>query len=260
MKVVDTFSAFPDKLNLEGLRKYHEKYPEIFDTYFLYHCTDTDERMNKALERYMNDWDSIKKVHQSIKKSLKNIEKKFQTRYQLQFPITVNLIIGAYGSNAFTQREIIPDVTFAMERLTFNEEPLSVIIAHELGHVAHGIISEKHQTDWENVRWDHPYIWLLQEGAATHFSKQIVPNLKESIYFSYDMDGDEWLEFAKKHKREIISSFASDLKNGRNSEEIFKEWFSINGGSTFGYTRLAYYIADCFFQDYISQKDRKSVV
>lgn len=28
----------------------------------------------------------------------------------------------------------------------------------------------------------------------------------------------------------------------KSSKEIFKEWFSINGGQTFGYTRLGYYI------------------
>ncbi|HLR36647.1 MAG TPA: hypothetical protein VK084_01270, partial [Chitinophagaceae bacterium] len=221
MKVMDTFSAFPEKRNLERLREYYEKYPEIFNTYFLHHCQDTDERLNKALERYNDDWKSIIKVHQSIKILLKDITNSYQIKYQLQFPNNVNLIIGAYGSNAYTHREIIPDITFAMERLSFKEEPLSVIIAHELGHAAHGIISENYQMDWKNIQWDHPYIWLLQEGAATHFSKQIVPNLKESIYFSYDLNGDGWLTFAKEHKQEIISNFANDLNSGKNTGEIF---------------------------------------
>lgn len=31
-------------------------------------------------------------------------------------------------------------------------------------------------------------------------------------------------------------------------QEVFREWFSINGGKRFGYTRLVYFLADRFFQ------------
>ncbi|MFC7686426.1 hypothetical protein [Ureibacillus sp. GCM10028918] len=253
MKIIDTFPAFTKEATLERLRQYHENYPEIFNEYFSYHCKNTDERLHKAIEKYPNDWDSINKVHQSIEHLLEEIVQNYQTKYQLDFPITVNLIIGAYGTNAYTHREIIPDITFAMEKLSFEADPLRIIIAHEFGHVAHNILSDGHGMDWKTVHWNHPYIWLLQEGAATHFSKQIIPNLNESIYFSYNNAGDEWLQFAKDNKRGIISRFVKDINSGKSSMEVFKEWFSINGGSTFGYSRLAYFIADCFFQDRVNE-------
>lgn len=246
---MDTFSVFPKEPNVEKLRAYHQKFPEIFRTYFLYHCQDTDERLNNAIEKYTADWESIKKVHQSIGDLIEEAIVTYETKYRLEFPVTVNLIIGAYGSNAYTHREIIPDITFAMERLSFEEDPLRVIIAHEFGHAAHNIISQEHQMNWKNVQWNHPYVTLLQEGAATHFSKKIVPNLNESIYFSYDHTGDEWLKFAKEHKEDIISSFAIDIKREKENVQIYKEWFSINGGSKFGFSRFGYFIADCFFQD-----------
>ncbi|PYF08406.1 hypothetical protein [Ureibacillus chungkukjangi] len=253
MKIIDTFSAFPEELSLDLLRQYYAKYPQIFNTYFLYHCKDTDERLNKAIEKYADDWESIEKVHHSIKDLIEEVVGHYKEKYQIEFPVSVNLIIGAYGSNAYTHREIIPDLTFAMERLSFEENPLRVIIAHEFGHAAHNIISDAHQIEWKNIQWTHPFITLLQEGAATHFSRQIIPDLKESIYFSYDNEGDEWLGFAKANREKIIRCFANDIDNGKTSIEIFKEWFSINGGVTFGYSRLAYFIADCFFQYSIKQ-------
>lgn len=254
MKIIDTFSSFPKQPNIERLRAYYKKYPDIFDYYFSYHCKDTSGKLEQAIDKYADGWDGIKKVHQMIRPLVKDVARKFGENHNLYFPINVNLIVGAYGSNAYTIRKIIADITFAMERLTYEKNPLQVIIAHEFGHVAHHMISDNHETNWTQMQWDHPYIWLLQEGAATHFSKQIVPELNESIYFSYDCEGEAWLTFAKENRKEIISCFVNDVHAGKTSAEIFKEWFSINGGTRFGLTRLAYFIADCFFQDFIWNK------
>lgn len=63
----------------------------------------------------------------------------------------------------------------------------------------------------------------------------------ESVYFSYDERGSEWLRFAQDKKDEIITSFQEDL-NKKLHLDVFREWFSINGGKHFGDTRLGYYI------------------
>ncbi|MEN2465249.1 hypothetical protein [Ornithinibacillus sp. FSL M8-0202] len=254
MRIVDTFDTFPANPSIENLRAYYDTYHKIFNAYFPIHCKNTDERLHQAILKYRTDWDSITLVHERIASLIETTVEKYKKVYQLEFPISVNLIIGAYGSNAYTHRQIIPDITFAMERLTYEKEPLQVIIAHEFGHAAHNIFSNNHEIDWKSVNWNHPYTWLLQEGAATHFSKQIVPGLDESIYFSYKYGEDDWLEFAKGNKQEIIQTFIRDMHSGTASNEIFKEWFSINGGNHFGFNRLGYYIADCMFQDYILEK------
>ncbi|MFD2043284.1 hypothetical protein ACFSTA_02675 [Ornithinibacillus salinisoli] len=254
MRILDTFPSFPQKPNVQRLREYYASYPDVFEVYFSYHCKNTDERLTKALERYRDDWDSIQKVHRQIAGLVEDVVGTYKAKYHLTFPIDVNLIVGAYGSNAYTHREIIPDITFAMERLTAESGPLKVIIAHEFGHATHNIISDQHRLNWKKMRWENPYIWLLREGAATHFSREIVPELKPSVYFSYHLEGDEWFEFAEKHKRSVIREFAMDIRNMKESGAFFKEWFSINGGSKFGYTRLAYYIADCMFQDFVKQR------
>src|SRR5699024_6528497 len=109
-------------------------------------------------------------------------------------------------------------------------------IAHEFGHAAHYILTDRTSMDWNSMEWTSPYVWLLQEGAATHFSRQIVPDLEPSVYFTYDYSGEEWFRFVSKHKRQIIRAFCREMLT-KNSGEVFKEWFSINGGSLYGFNR-----------------------
>lgn len=250
MKINDTFGSFPDNPTISSLRQYYERHSDIFNFYFQIHCKNTDRRLNQALQKYPTDWESIEKVHERIGELIEGIVQRYLLDYQLDFPITVNLIVGAYGSNGYTNHQIIPDITLAMERLSYKEDPLKVLIAHEFGHAAHNIISNNHHMNWKSVQWDHPYTWLLQEGTATHFSKQIVPYLNEDIYFSFTDSGEEWLGFAKENRHEILKRFTVELHSGKSNKEIFKEWFSINGGENFGYTRLGYFVADCMFRDF----------
>lgn len=131
-------------------------------------------------------------------------------------------------------------MTFCLEKLSSSEEHLKVIIAHEFGHALHNILSDNDGMNWSKLQWSHPYTMLLQEGCATYFSEQVTVADK-SVYFSYDDNGKEWLLFAEENKSEIITTFLEDVKK-LTQPEIFHEWFSINGGAHFGFTRLAYFI------------------
>lgn len=253
MQVINTLEAFPINRTLDSLKEYYQKYPTVFDFYFQFHCKNTDERLSQALSKYPADWHSIEKVQSQIGTLIEKITQRYDGLYNLNFPICVYLIVGAYGSNGYTNHKVIPDITFALERLTYDQDPLQVLIAHEFGHAAHNIISNNNQMNWKRVQWGHPYTWLLQEGAATHFSRKIVPNIEESIYFSYKYGEDEWLKFARNNSGEIIESFTRDLQGEKSNQDIFKEWFSINGGKTYGYTRLGYFIADSMFQDFVQR-------
>ena len=73
----------------------------------------------------------------NISEISKNIEdiywkfKSYQKKYNVQFEKNVHIIVGMFGSNAFCQREIIPEGTFCVEKLSPNAEHLKVIIADE---------------------------------------------------------------------------------------------------------------------------------
>ncbi|KGR74348.1 hypothetical protein [Ureibacillus manganicus] len=261
MKIVDTVPHFLDNYqpSINFLRSYYSKFSDIFKEYFLYHCKDTEERHYQSIQRYPQVFNAIQLIHQKIVPLINEVEKNYSNLYDVTFPIDVNLIVGGFGSNAYTYRQIIPNVTFALERLSPESIHLKVIIAHEFGHLTHNILSKEAGNDWSKVDWNSPLTWLFQEGVATHFSRKTVPGLSPSIYFSYDDSGDEWLQFASLHKQEIKYEFGKALKNC-TPLEMFREWFSINGGSKFGYSRLGYFLGDLLFQELVLQVGEKKAI
>jgi hypothetical protein len=238
---------------LTFLRSYYNEYPEIFKEYFAYHCKDTVERHNNSISKYPQTISTIKHVYENIVPIIKEVTDEYSRIYHITYPLEVNLIVGGFGSNAYTHRQIIPNITFALEKLSPEYDHLRTIVAHEFGHATHNIISNEARTDWKQVSWNSPLTWLYQEGAATHFSRRTAPNLHSSIYFSYNEEGYDWLKFCESNKQEIRMAFVRDLLI-ENPQSLFREWFSINGGNRFGYSRLAYFIGDMLFQHLIQIK------
>lgn len=254
MKIIDTVPYFLEKrpLDLLSLRKYHKKYEEIFHEYFLYHCKNTDERLVQELQKYPQQIKLIKEIHQKLPPVIEKVVVQYRERLQINFPINVHLIVGGFGSNAYTHRQIIPDITFALERLSSFDEHLQVIVAHEFGHAAQNILTNNTSINWDKLNWTSPFIWINQEGAATYLSKQIVPYLFDNLYFHYESTSDDWLEFAKSNEKYLKEHFLRDV-DSLSSEDVFLEWFSIRGGSNFQFNRLGYYLGYAFFESQVER-------
>lgn len=242
MKIYNTVPYFLENFEptVQFLQRYHDKYTSHFKEYFLYHCKNAEEKKEYAIKHYPSKINEIKMSNGKIESLINKIATSYNEKYNVEFQKDVHVIVGCYGSNAFTHRQIIPEITFCLEKLSPEEEHLKVIIAHEFGHAVHNILSNKSGMEWSKLQWYQPFVWLLQEGSATYFSKQIV-EAEESVYFSYDSSGNGWLQFAKSNTQEIVNSFLKDFNN-LSHQDIFREWFSINGGNRYGHTRLGYYI------------------
>lgn len=191
-------------------------------------------------------------MYKNIVPVIEEITAEYEKLYKIVFPIEVNLIVGGFGSNAYTNHQIIPDITFALEKLSPKLDHLRVIVAHEFGHAAQNIISDQAGMNWPSVHWTSPLLWLYREGVATHFLRQTVLNVHPSIYFSYNDEGYEWLTFAEQNAEAIKKAFATDYEV-LTREALFREWFSINGGKKFGYSRLAYFLGYMFFQSQMKE-------
>jgi len=226
--------------SLEFLLRYHEKFSDHFIEYFLYHCKNPEEKIAAAIRKYPCQLSAIQESSGKIENLIHQVTLDYKQQFNVYFNRDVHIIVGVYGSNAYTHRQVIPEVTFCLEQLSPKEDHLKVIIAHEFGHALHNILTDQEGMDWSRIQWFHPFTILLQEGCATYFSEKIV-TAEKPAYFSFDDKGAEWLDFAVANQATIIARFLEDTKRQTRSE-IFHEWFSINGGSTFGYTRLGYFI------------------
>lgn len=242
MKINNTVPYFLENYipSVEFLERYHRKFAPQFKEYFLYHCHNSEYKIKNAIQQYPKQMDNMRKSSEKIESLILAIASVYEQRYEVEFTKEVHIIVGAYGSNAFTQRQIIPEVTFCLEKISSCDEHLQVIIAHEFGHVVHHLLSDRNGIDWNTIDWFHPFTTLFQEGCATYLSERVCV-AEKSVYFSYDEHGKNWLQFAKCNKSHIMKKFLNDVEN-YSPMEIFKEWFSINGGLTFGHSRLGYFI------------------
>ncbi|MDZ5472935.1 DUF5700 domain-containing putative Zn-dependent protease [Bacillus sp. 31A1R] len=242
MKIHNTVPYFLENYQptVQFLQSYHDRFQPHFKEYFLYHCKNVDEKMRYAIQQYPSKISEIKKSNEIIETLIYQVASSYEEKYKVEFEKDVHVIVGCYGSNAFTHRQIIPEITFCLEKLSSKEHHLKVIIAHEFGHALHHILTDQLGIEWSELQWSHPFVWLLQEGSATYLSRQI-SEADESVYFTYDSGGSEWLRFAETNTQKIVSSFMEDFKKQSN-QDLFLEWFSINGGKRYGLQRLGYYI------------------
>lgn len=265
MKIVDRTPAFFNLSNhsewsREFLEEhYYQLYPEIFSLYFSNHCPRTDERINSAIERYTDDMEQMKEVAAKLPGIIKKIMRDFKNYFGVELDLQFNIFVGAYGSNAFVEQKVIGQIYFAVEKLSPDSKHLEVIVAHEISHVYHNYLSDQAHLNWSEVEWGHGTNSLFYEGVATYISQQIVKEAEESIYFSYNDLGEEWLAYAKENQSLIASAFLKDVQSGWTFEQE-REWFRLSGGSYFGYNRLGYYLGTAFLHDLVKEVGEEQAI
>ncbi|WP_079527318.1 hypothetical protein [Solibacillus isronensis] len=242
MKIYDLASPFlnqyePSKVYYEN---YFNKHPEIYSYYFENHCHNKELKFDNALKTQPDKIEQMNWITEKLKSLTPQIIKEYEKRFPIKFSKDVYIFVGLGGSNAYTYRSMDPHIAFCVEKFEPNEDGLNVIIAHEFGHAAHHLFTTHNGIDAKDIQWYNPFTWLLQEGVATYLSTLVV-NADQDIYFAYQPD-PEWLSFCVENTKTIINTFQHDIDQSTTAA-IFKEWFSINGGQTFGYSRLGYYIA-----------------
>lgn len=248
-----------DSLSLQDLDTYYAQYPDIFKEYFQYHCPKTEERLTAAIERYSPQMEELKLVANRLPSIVETVMGRFEALFGTKLELNFHIFVGGYGSNAFVERKIIGDVYFAIEKLSSDPVHLEVIVAHEIGHIYHNYLSDQVGIKWSEVDWEHGVTSLYREGIATYLSMLTANSgQKESICFSYNDEGDEWLQFCKENHRKIAKRFLEDA--GQWSFDKEREWFRLSGGSYFGFNRLGYYLGTCFVQDYVKQHDKEAII
>ncbi|WP_421385159.1 DUF5700 domain-containing putative Zn-dependent protease [Bacillus salacetis] len=241
-----------ENITISDLEHYYSMYPEVFTEYFNYHCPKTEERLTAAIEKYPGKIENIRAISKTLPEIITNVLAIYNQRFETNTKLNFHLLVGGFGSNAFVERKIIGDVFFAAEKLSQEESHLQIIAAHEIGHVYHNILSEQIEMDWSKVDWTNGLVTLYREGVATYLSMVTVPGAHESVYFSYDAEGSDWLTFSQENLAQIKQRFLLDAEAGWTFEKE-REWFRLSGGSHFGYNRLGYFLGTAYVKDLVSK-------
>lgn len=242
MKIIDVVEPFVKnyEASVEYLNAYYIKYEKDYEEYFKYHCLHAEEKKHKAIDLHPRKLQDLLPMRDLFLEYIPKITKTYESMFSIHFTKDVHLLVGLYGSNAFTYRQYNPEVSFCLETLTNHKKYIQLIIAHEFGHATHHIYNDIHRIAWNKVDWMNPYTWLLQEGIATYLTTKLVrADLDE--YFTFKEDKD-WALFAHENESRIARKFLEDIEKGVENSLFYKEWFSINGGKHFIYMRLGYYL------------------
>lgn len=242
MKIIDVAEPFVKnyEATIEYLNDYYSKYENDYEEYFKYHCLHVEEKKQKAIDLHPAKLQDILPMRDLFMENIPKITNAYESMFPITFTKDVHLLVGLYGSNAYTYRQYNPEVAFCLEKLPYHEKYIQLIIAHEFGHATHHLYNDIKQISWDKVDWINPHTWLLQEGIATYLSTKIVQaDLDE--YFAFEED-KKWILFAQENESRIANKFLEDVENGIEYGPFFMEWFSINGGNHFTYMRLGYYL------------------
>ncbi|HFK1681083.1 TPA: aminopeptidase [Bacillus tropicus] len=234
-------------IELAVLNQYFTSHPEIYEEYFKYHCPNTNERLSNAIKQYPAKIEDIRIITKTLPIIIQEITNEYRNKYHFDVNMKFHIFVGGFGSNAFVEREIIGDIFFAAEKLSPDSNHLRVIVAHEIGHIYHNVMLQNDGMDWEKAEWADAAVNLYREGVATYFSKQIMKGLDESVYYSYDNDGERCLQYYIENEEQIKKRFLEDYIEGWTFEKE-KEWFRLSGGQYFGYNRLGYFLGTAFVE------------
>lgn len=239
-------------LGMDELEKYYKLHPTIFEEYFTYHCSKTIERLTQAIDLYPQKIEDIITISNTLPSIITEVMNHYKDAFEFGLDLHFNFLVGGFGSNAFVERKIKGQVYFAVEKLSPNPDHLCVIVAHEIGHIYHDVLSDSKQMNWKDVDWTNGMITLFREGVATYLSKKIVTNQEEAVYYSFDENGEKWLDFYQDNRDLVRRYFLIDCSKEWTFEKE-REWFRLSGGKYFGYNRLGYYLGTSYVQGLINE-------
>ncbi|MEK5527982.1 hypothetical protein MKX79_00985 [Viridibacillus sp. FSL R5-0468] len=86
MKIIDTTEYFLEnyKPTISFLKGYYDKYPKVFQEYFLYHCKDTEERLLQSISKYEHDFERIRLVRETIVSIIERVELSYKEKYDVE--------------------------------------------------------------------------------------------------------------------------------------------------------------------------------
>ncbi|PEB50304.1 aminopeptidase [Bacillus pseudomycoides] len=240
------------EVSIDDLQKYYDTYPEAFKEYFMYHCPKTTERLSEAIQKYPDKLKDILVISETLPGIIQDVMNDYIARFDLELDLQFHLFVGGFGSNAFVEREIIGQIFFAAEKLSPNIEHLRVIVAHEIGHIYHNALLDRNGMDWRRADWTDVTVSLYREGVATYLSKKVVNELHDAVYYSYNNEGEAWLQCYTNKNSQIKKKFLEDYNTGWNFEKE-REWFRLSGGRYFGYNRLGYFLGMSYVEHLVAE-------
>ncbi|WP_100013064.1 aminopeptidase [Lentibacillus sediminis] len=198
----------------------------------------------------------MKEVAAVLPGVIEELSEKGESYFGFSLPVSAHIFTGLYASNAFVDHQM--EMYFAIEKLSQDPSLLRVIVAHEMIHSYHYHLLGHAGIDWQAIDWSDVRNSLYLEGVATYLSEKLVPGHPQHVYFSYEDEGEDWLDFCKQNHKKIAAAFLADLDSENVNME--KEWLRLSGGQHFGYNRLGYYLGTTLVRDLLEELQEEEML
>ncbi len=145
------------------------------------------------------------------------------------FVIYVGIGCGAGWATTFRGS---PAILFGLENIAecgwSDQEAITGLVAHEIGHLVHHHWRAQHRKAMESGPW-----WqLYEEGFAQYCEKLIVGS---DTWHQANSDSDDWLEWCQSRKGWLAAEFTRTVDAGKPVSAFFGSWLEIRGKSETGY-------------------------
>ncbi|PLT29850.1 hypothetical protein [Peribacillus deserti] len=163
---------------IDHLESYYLNYPDVFNDYFKSHCQRMPERLNAAIAKYPDKYDTMKRSANLLPSIIRDVYEQMSELMGCQMNVKCRILVGGFGLNAYVTHD--GTLHFAVESLTDELEPLKVLVAHEMAHAYHFEMLRREGFEFSKLAWDG-YTSLYLEGVAALVSEIINPGLSESV-------------------------------------------------------------------------------
>ncbi len=106
-----------------------------------------------------------------------------------------------------------------------DEESITGLIAHEIGHLAHFVLRTQNNKKLESGAW-----WQLYTEGFAQYCETLLNNT-----FHQENRRDDWLAWCRLNERQLASRFIQAADEGQAVNPFFGSWLEIDGHSETGY-------------------------
>jgi len=245
MEIIDTYPDFqlywkkaenlPVKQQMDLWQNiYMEKYPELLHKQLDDWEEQEEDWKQVAAEKIFpflpGRFEAMHVAHKNLLKYGPEIYASAQDKLCFQSEITFVIFVGICGAGWVTLYRGSPAILFGLEGITEygwgTKKPLSGLVAHEIGHVAHQYWRKLYGKVKESGPWWHIY----EEGFAQYCEGLIIGNS-----FHQTRNDKNWLKWCREHETWLASQFLLTVKQDKPVTPFFGSWFNIEGRIETGY-------------------------
>lgn len=188
----------------------------------------------RALPFFEDRFPAMRVAHDNLLRCCESVYARAHERLGFDTDLLFVLYVGiGCGAGCATTLAGSPAILFGLEMIAEcgwqEPPPLTGLVAHEIGHVAHRLWRMESGTgDGSGPWWD-----LYTEGFAQRCEHVILG--RDTWHESTGINNADWLCWCREHKAWLASEFLRTVEANASVRPFFGSWFDIEGKKQCGY-------------------------